>query len=157
MTKTCTIENCNEPHMARGLCNNHFKKWAGTHKKCMIKNCNKRPIARKMCNSHYRKWARKHLPDTSKKETENRKRYIKNHPDFHAKKRIRYRSNEENRIKQDARDKFHSKVRFGKIKRQPCEICGAPNACGHHDDYSKPYVVRWLCVKHHIEFHQENP
>lgn len=34
--------------------------------------------------------------------------------------------------------------------RQACEICGAP-AQAHHEDYSKPLAVRWLCFKHHRE------
>lgn len=39
----------------------------------------------------------------------------------------------------------------GKIQRQPCELCGDPNSESHHDDYSIPGSVRWLCKKHHEE------
>ena len=47
-----------------------------------------------------------------------------------------------------------SNVRRGKIKRLPCEICGAEPAEGHHDDYDKPLEVRWLCFRHHRELHK---
>jgi hypothetical protein len=40
------------------------------------------------------------------------------------------------------------------IKRGNCEICDIPNAHAHHEDYSKPFEVRWLCRKHHRELHQ---
>jgi hypothetical protein len=46
-------------------------------------------------------------------------------------------------------------VRLGKLKRLPCEVCGAPETDGHHDDYSKPLDVRWLCRRHHAEVHAE--
>lgn len=40
-------------------------------------------------------------------------------------------------------------VRDGKLFKQPCEVCGSANVQAHHDDYSLPLNVRWLCTKHH--------
>jgi len=43
-------------------------------------------------------------------------------------------------------------VRDGKLVKQPCEKCGAADRVhAHHDDYSKPLDVRWLCPLHHGE------
>lgn len=41
----------------------------------------------------------------------------------------------------------------GTLVKQPCEVCGALKVEAHHDDYSKPLDVRWLCRIHHIEHH----
>lgn len=41
----------------------------------------------------------------------------------------------------------------GEIVPQPCEVCGDTSAEAHHDDYSKPLEVRWLCFVHHREHH----
>lgn len=41
----------------------------------------------------------------------------------------------------------------GSLKRMPCEVCANTKSEAHHDDYSKPLDVRWLCRKHHIEHH----
>jgi len=51
---------------------------------------------------------------------------------------------------------FNHYLRDKKIKRKPCEVCGNPKSEGHHDDYSKPKKVKWLCVKHHRELHTKN-
>lgn len=53
-----------------------------------------------------------------------------------------------------ARVKARQTVRRGKLARQPCEVCGAAKAEAHHDDYSKPLNVRWLCRLHHLELHR---
>lgn len=45
-------------------------------------------------------------------------------------------------------------LRSGKILQEPCCKCGA-KAQAHHDDYSKPLEVMWLCAKHHAERHIE--
>jgi len=50
---------------------------------------------------------------------------------------------------------FGNAVRQGRIARQPCIVCGKVNAEGHHEDYSKPYVVDWLCNTHHQALHKE--
>lgn len=43
-------------------------------------------------------------------------------------------------------------IRRGKVKRLPCEKCGEEGQA-HHDDYSKPFEIRWLCKLHHDELH----
>lgn len=43
-------------------------------------------------------------------------------------------------------------LRRGKLTRGPCEVCGEL-AEMHHDDYSKPLAVRWLCREHHLQHH----
>ena len=44
-------------------------------------------------------------------------------------------------------------LRSGKLTRNPCEKCGSENVLGHHEDYSRPLDVNWLCLKHHNEIH----
>jgi hypothetical protein len=46
-------------------------------------------------------------------------------------------------------------VRRGTLIRKVCEVCGKRNSEAHHDDYSKPLDVRWLCRKHHAEHHRK--
>lgn len=48
-------------------------------------------------------------------------------------------------------------IRAGNLLRKPCEICGAESDVhAHHDDYTKPLDVRWLCNDHHKEWHRNN-
>jgi len=52
-----------------------------------------------------------------------------------------------------AKNKVGNAIRDGKLLRKPCEVCGAHRAQAHHDDYSKPLDVVWLCSIHHAERH----
>jgi hypothetical protein len=61
---------------------------------------------------------------------------------------------ERNPEKRAAQVAVGNAVRDGKLVRQPCEVCGNPKSDGHHDDYSKPLEVRWLCRTHHMEHHR---
>jgi RNA polymerase-binding transcription factor DksA len=51
-----------------------------------------------------------------------------------------------------ARIDVRNALRRGDLTRGPCEVCGE-KAEAHHDDYSQPLVVRWLCRQHHAEHH----
>lgn len=62
----------------------------------------------------------------------------------------RYR--EKNREKVKARYTLHTELRAGRMQVQPCEQCGARGEA-HHENYSKPLEVRWLCKIHHESLH----
>lgn len=49
-------------------------------------------------------------------------------------------------------------LRDGKIFREEvCSVCGSTyNVEGHHDDYTKPLELRWLCEPCHKEWHRHN-
>ena len=44
-------------------------------------------------------------------------------------------------------------VRDGRLTPKPCEVCGSTKVQAHHDDYSRPLDVRWLCFVHHMAHH----
>lgn len=52
-----------------------------------------------------------------------------------------------------ARELVAKAVARGDLVRQPCEVCGAHKVHAHHDDYSRPLDIRWLCPPHHREHH----
>jgi ribosomal protein S27AE len=45
---------------------------------------------------------------------------------------------------------------IGNLKQQDCEVCGRQNTHAHHDDYSKPLDVRWLCPACHKREHSSH-
>ena len=46
-------------------------------------------------------------------------------------------------------------LKRGDLCRQACERCGSLNTHAHHDDYTKPLEVTWLCPTHHKARHAE--
>lgn len=53
------------------------------------------------------------------------------------------------------RSKVHAAVKNNIIPKLPCERCGEAKSQAHHEDYSKPLEVIWLCQTHHAERHRE--
>lgn len=53
--------------------------------------------------------------------------------------------------------KVGNAVRDGRLKKQPCFVCGHDDVEAHHPDYDAPLDVVWLCVAHHKELHAEFP
>lgn len=88
-----------------------------------------------------------------------RQKFLAEHPDFTylGKWRIdnkkKYLSFKNWRKKYPLKIKAHRKVfvaiRNGTLKRKSC-FCKNKYTQAHHEDYSKPLEVIWLCKKHHV-------
>ena len=53
--------------------------------------------------------------------------------------------------------KFMQAMNTGKLKRPDrCEVCRSPSSkvSGHHEDYSKPFDVVWICGSCHRKLHR---
>jgi hypothetical protein len=77
----------------------------------------------------------------------------RNHDPSRRKKKAEYLRGHRSRNPQKAfaRSAVSNAIRDGRLVKGACEVCGDPNTQAHHDDYSRPLDVRWLCFKHHRE------
>lgn len=100
---------------------------------------------------YYREYDR--LRGRTEERKERVRLYQKLHPEVHKKANDAWF--EKNPYKKKAEWTLGNAVRDGKILKQPCEICNTEQGVeSHHDDYDKPLEVRWLCDKHHKEYHR---
>jgi len=85
---------------------------------------------------------------------EARNKYQKTSRGMAVCKAMKERWADRNKEKRAAHLILGNAIKYGRITRKPCEICGSNiKIHGHHDDYSKPLDVRWLCPKHHKQIH----
>ena len=56
--------------------------------------------------------------------------------------------------KYKARTAVGNAIRDGRLARGVCKVCSSLDVHAHHDDYSKPLEVTWLCNKHHNTHHR---
>lgn len=85
-----------------------------------------------------------------------RKQYEKTRRGRQVKRASNLRWIESNPEKRKAQHAANNAVRDGKLKKQPCQVCGTwKRVQKHHEDYSKPLDVQWLCPKHHAEAHRK--
>ena len=92
----------------------------------------------------------------------NRQEYAKNQ------RRLWFQNNKEKGRKQrkNWRERYPEKraahvivgnaLRSKKLQKTPCVVCGNFKSEAHHEDYSKPLEVIWLCRKHHMERHRQH-
>lgn len=74
-------------------------------------------------------------PHRMKLATEQHKKWKKEHPQWRL-----------------AHTKVAYAVKTGRLKKQPCWVCGE-KAVAHHPDYDRPLDVVWLCQPHHKQAH----
>lgn len=76
-------------------------------------------------------------------------RYYQNHKEEIAQKRKNKYSPE----KAKAHWMVNTALKKWILTKWICQICGSDNAQWHHEDYSKPLDIIWLCRPHHMQLH----
>jgi hypothetical protein len=104
-----------------------------------------------ICKECYR------LIDAKRYYTHREKRLLKDkirHKKTYSTEKARLSYHKRDKEKSAARAIFRNAVRNGDLVKQPCFVCGSKKSEGHHEDYSKPLVVLWLCKTHHMQRHR---
>ena len=87
---------------------------------------------------------------------EKKREYRKDNPEIYLK--ILRRNRAKNPEGDRARHILNYHVEKGKITK-PCECeidgCDRIDVQAHHEDYSEPLNVAWVCAKHHHEIHRK--
>lgn len=115
--------------------------------------------------AHVIEYQKRYNEENRERKAEYSREYYHSHREHTIKRMRKYKHENRERI-----DALHSKylkktgraqpkllaaIARGEIKKEPCEICGDV-AQAHHDNYNYPLEVRWLCCKHHAEWHRFN-
>ncbi len=97
----------------------------------------------------------KYRENNKEKVRQSRLEWEKRNPDFGVKKRKANYQHMREKYPEKFKARYALKwaVRSGKMERLPCEVCKEPKTHGHHEDYSKPLEVVWLCTLHHNQKH----
>lgn len=80
------------------------------------------------------------------------KNWQSNNSDWVREKDRKYKKKYPEKVK--AAEMANYAIKTGRLKKQPCEVCGEKNVHAHHDDYSEPLEVRWLCPQCHVDHHE---
>ena len=89
---------------------------------------------------------------TIKESIRRKKENIESYREWNRKWSLTWAKKNPEKIK--AYKKVLHAVKTGKLIRKPCVKCGQ-KAQAHHEDYSKPLIVKWLCPKHHSYEHKK--
>lgn len=119
----------------------HPKMADGLVGKC--KECNKNDVRERYAVTREQRAAYDKKREQDPERKINKQRYMRKHRDEHPDKYA-------------ARGAVNNAIRDGRLVRQPCLLCGDKKTQAHHEDYSKPLDVEWLCFKCHREHrHQQ--
>lgn len=92
-------------------------------------------------------------PEIRRQKTAERLRRLRSQPGYSTRKNQAWQTaNPEKRAAHKAVEKA---LRKGELVRQPCECGCSRKPQAHHEDYSKPLDVRWLCDPAHRARHAE--
>ena len=117
---------------------------------CTIDGCGRKHRAKGFCDNHY---ALSNEPKRIKRGYYRSDSYKTRHRKFMR----TYCLTPIAALRGKASKEVQRAIRKGTLTPLPCERC-SKKAQAHHDSYepSKWLDVRWLCTKHHAEWHKKN-
>lgn len=101
------------------------------------------------CKKEKRRAYDRHRFRHCKKRKRSFKRYMKSKKGRAARRRAVEAWIARNPDKRLAQLEMKKAIKSGALQRQPCAVCGHVVTDGHHQDYSRPLDVIWLCKAHH--------
>lgn len=105
---------------------------------------------------YYREYDKKRFKEDPR-VSERHKKYQQTESGKAATFKAKKKWQEQNPVKRAVHVITGNAVRKGLLTKGACEVCGSKTRIhAHHDDYSKPLEVRWLCAHHHTEWHLEH-
>ena len=112
---------------------------------------------RSWCKSCKKEADRVYEQKKARKESRNQrnKKYFQTKVGKEVRKKADARYQKANPEKVKARSAVAYALKTGRLFKQPCH-CSKTKAGAHHEDYSKPLNVIWLCPKHHAELKKSN-
>lgn len=116
----------------------------------------------RMKDGHLNKCKECNKKDVSKNYADNIDYYknydaMRNDSNKRKEKALEYQTNRRERepIKYKARTAVSNAIRDKKLFKQPCQECGNIKSQAHHEDYTKPLEVVWLCFICHRQEHNQ--
>ena len=145
----CAVEGCGRPHLARGMCNKHYKQWRirqppdklreeqlqrekSRPKRCSIEGCTRAVASRGLCNTHWMQWWRSQNLERAREN--DRKKRLENPEGIRETKR-RYRSTHQESIRE-----YRRKQRRANPEKHRAEVHEWKDA---HMDWYRKYQQQW--------------
>lgn len=122
------------------------------------KTCKKASQAKIRLNNHeyYKAYDRNRPNKEERNKQQKEYQATEKGKEVRAKATTNYRTN--NPLKYKAHCLVNNAIKNGNLIRPAnCEICGVEcKPHGHHNDYTKPLEINWLCNKCHKQWHKEH-
>jgi hypothetical protein len=112
-----------------------------------------------MADGHLGKCKECSVSDNKKYRHLHREKFRKYHQQYRAAGGKEKRTDSQRKRRAASPEKYSAHIitsnaiQRGELISQSCEVCGESKTQAHHDDYSKPLDVRWLCFAHHQQYH----
>ena len=130
----------------------HYRKFRRNHpERCRAKDHDYYMHHKEAARAQGKRWYWSHLETARQRSREQARKHRDKYRARMAAYNRRYAADHPEIL--SARWAVKDAIRRGDLFRSPCEVCGEDRVDAHHEDYSKPLKVRWLCKEHHATIH----